>query len=102
MDGKAEKTKTPDELQGLIDKIISPLSTEDFGLADVMAAKDKLAIYQALGILFPDAAWADAQEALKAGKTSQQIIEQACIPDQFANLILADEWPAIKKDICAL
>jgi hypothetical protein len=102
MDGKAEKTKTPDELQGLIDKIIGPLSTEDFGLADVMAAKDKLAVYQALGVLFPDAAWADAQLALKAGKTRQQIMEQACIPGQFANLVLADEWPAVKKDICAL
>ena len=41
MDGKYEKTKTPDELQGLIEKIIGPLSTEDFGLADLMAAKEK-------------------------------------------------------------
>jgi hypothetical protein len=56
MDGNAEKTNTSDELQGLIDKIIGPLSTEDFGLADLMAAKDKLAIYQALGVIFPDAA----------------------------------------------
>jgi hypothetical protein len=102
MDGKVEKTKTPEELQGLIDKIIGPLSTEDFGLADVMAAKDKLAVYQALGVLFPDAAWADAKKAMEAGKTKQQIMRQTCIPDQFANLVLAEDWPAIKKDICAL
>lgn len=102
MDGKAEKTNTPEELQGLIDKIIGPLSTEDFGLADVMAAKDKLAVYQALGVIFPDAARADALEAIKQGRTKQDIMKQACIPMQFVNLILAEEWPAIKKDICAI
>jgi hypothetical protein len=102
MDGKAEKTKTPTELQGLIDKIIGPLSTEDFGLADVMAAKDKLAVYQALGVIFPDAARADALEAMKNGMTRQRIMEQASIPMQFAALVLAEEWPAIKKDICAI
>lgn len=102
LDGKAERTKTPDELQGLIDKIIGPLSTEDFGLADVMAAKDKLAVYQALAVIFPDAARADALKALENGMTKQQVMERASIPTQFVNLVLADEWPAIKKDICAI
>jgi hypothetical protein len=102
MDGKVEKTKTPHELQGLIDKIIGPLSTEDFGLADVMAAKDKLAVYQALAVIFPDAARADALTALKNGMTKQQLMERASIPLQFTNLVMADEWPAIKKDICAI
>lgn len=102
MDGKTEKTKTPEELQGLIDKIMGPLSTEDFGLADLMAAKDKLAVYQALGILFPDAARAAALEALANGVTKQEIMERACIPMQLGNLVLADDWPAIKKDICAI
>jgi hypothetical protein len=102
MDGKAEKTNTPDELQGLIDKIIGPLSTEDFGLADLMAAKDKLAVYQALGVIFPDAARVDALRAIESGMTKQQVMEQASIPMQFVNLVLADEWPAIKKDICAI
>jgi hypothetical protein len=102
LDGKAERTKTEDELQGLIDKIIGPLSTEDFGLADVMAAKDKLAVYQALAVIFPDAARADALKAMENGMTKQQIMERASIPMQFVNLVLADEWPAIKKDICAI
>lgn len=102
MDGKAEKTKTPDELQGLIDKIIGPLSTEDFGLADVMAAKDKLAVYQALGVIFPDAARVDAFAAMQNGMTKQQVMERASIPMQFINLVLAEAWPAIKKDICAI
>jgi hypothetical protein len=38
-------------LQGLIEKIIGPLSTEDFGLADLMAAKDKPAVYQAAALI---------------------------------------------------
>jgi hypothetical protein len=102
MDGPAEKTHTEDELQGLIDKIIGPLSTEDFGLADLMAAKDKLAVYQALGVIFPDAARADALKALASGMTRQQVMERACIPQQFVDLVLAESWPEIKKDICAI
>src|ERR1700687_3121090 len=102
LDGKAERTKTEDELQGLIDKIIGPLSTEDFGLADLMAAKDKLAVYQALAVIFPDAARADALEAIGNGMTKQQVMERASIPMQFVNLVLADEWLALQKRTCAL
>jgi hypothetical protein len=29
-------------------------------------------------------------------------MRQASIPMQFVSLVLADEWPAIKKDICAI
>jgi hypothetical protein len=102
LDGKAEKTKTEDEVQGLIDKIIGPLSTEDFGLADIMAAKDKLAVYQALAVLFPDAARADALAKKAEGKTPEEIAKQASVPLRFVKLVLTDEWPAAKKDICAI
>lgn len=101
LDGKAEKTKTEDELQGLIDKIIGPLSTEDFGLADIMAAKDKLAVYQALAVLFPDAARADALAFIANGGTVDEIVRRASIPERFVRLVLTDEWPSAKKDICA-
>lgn len=103
LDGEAEKTKTEAEVQGLIDKIIGPLSTEDFGLADIMAAKDKLAVYQAAAVLFPDAARTDALAQIKAGnKTEEQIAKQASVPLQFVKLVLADEWPSIKSDICSV
>jgi hypothetical protein len=102
LDGKAEKTKTEDELQGLIDKLIGPLSTEDFGLADIMAAKDKLALYQALAVLFPDAARTDALAQIKAGKTVEDISEQASIPPRFVQLVLKEEWPSLRSDICAI
>jgi hypothetical protein len=102
LDGKAEKTKTEDELQGLIDKLIGPLTTEDFGLADIMAAKDKLAIYQALAVLFPDAARTDALTQKKAGKSTEDIADQASIPPRFVELVLREEWPSLKNDICAV
>lgn len=50
--GKQKKTKAPEELDGLIDKILGPLSTEDFGLSDLTAARDKIATYQAIALVF--------------------------------------------------
>ena len=35
-------------------------------------------------------------------KTRQEVLQQAAIPMQFINLVLADEWPSIKNDICAI
>ena len=67
MDGKEEKTETAEELEGLIEKLIGPLSTEDFGLADLMAGKGKLAVYQALAVLFPDSARDDALKRIACG-----------------------------------
>jgi hypothetical protein len=102
MDGKEEKTKTAEELLGLIDKLIGPLSTEDYGLADLMAGKDKLAVYQALAVLFPDGAREDALKQISEGATPQQIADQASVPLAFTRLVLLPAWPAAKKDICAL
>ena len=100
MDGAEEKTETSEELEGLIEKLIGPLSTEDFGLADLMAGKDKLAVYQALAVLFPDAAREDALKKIANGGTLEDVAQQASVPLPFTRLVLREEWPAAKKDIC--
>jgi hypothetical protein len=38
----------------------------------------------------------------RLSKTREEIMHQASILLQFASLVLADEWPAIKKDVCAI
>lgn len=96
MDGQSEKTRTEEEVQGLIDKLLGPLSTEDYGLADLMAAVDKMALYQSLTFLFPDAAREAARDAAKK-KKPEEIAAWASLPLPLSNLVISDEWPDLKK-----
>ncbi|MGA1801109.1 hypothetical protein [Rhizobium sp. HT1-10] len=94
-DTAAEQTNTEDELEALLDKVLGPLSTEDFGIADLMAAKDKLAIYQALAILFPLRAREEARAHLNAGsRTVEQVALWAALPVPLVNLVVSDDWPS--------
>jgi hypothetical protein len=97
MDHSAGKTKRALELEGMLDKLLGPLSTEDFGLADMMAAIDKLATYQALCFLFPDAAREEALARLKSEQvTIAQIADWAVLPVELVTIILSDAWPDAK------
>lgn len=103
MDGRVAHTRTADEVSDLIIKILGPLSSEDFGLADFVAAKDKLALYQILPVLFPEAARKAAAEKLAAHeKTIEDIAAWACLPLQLTRLVMGDDWPAIEKEICSI
>ena len=103
MDAHVAHTKTADEVSDLIIKLLGPLSTEDFGLADFVAAKDKLALYQILPVLFPEAARKAAAAKLAArDKTIEDIATWACLPLQLARLVMTEEWPAIEKGICTI
>lgn len=98
MDAQAEKTRTQEEVQGLLDKLLGPLSTEDYGLADLMAAVDKLALYQSLIFLFPDLARDDARAQIAAHtRTPEQIAVWAALPLPLSNLVIGDDWPDLKK-----
>lgn len=96
MDKPSESAKTEEEVQAFLDKLLGPLSTEDFGLADLMAATDKLAVYQCLPLLFPQAARDQAVALFKSGeKTLPQIADWAVLPPNFIELMLGDGWPSL-------
>lgn len=95
-DSKAEKTDTDEEVEALLEKVIGPLTTKDFGLADVMAAKDKLAVYQALALLFPPQALAQAKASKKQ---PAEIARWACLPVTLIEFALTDDWPSIREDL---
>jgi hypothetical protein len=100
MDRRVEQTRTSDEVQGLLDKLLGPFSTEDYGIADLMAAHDRLALYQALPILFPDAARADALAELAANRKSKtEIYEWTALPPVLVEMVLDESWPALKHDL---
>jgi hypothetical protein len=100
MDSALERVETQEGLTELVDKLLGPLSTEDFGLADYVAAQDKMAIYRCIPLLFPSAARAVASQLLKEGAvTIAQIAEWACLPDQIVTFVMADGWPELEKSI---
>lgn len=102
-DSDVERTNTEEEVQGLLDKLLGPLSTEDFGMADIMAAKDKLALYQALSIVFPDSAREQARELIAEGrKTVADVARWVCLPVGLVELVLGDEWLQIRDVIITL
>jgi len=98
MDHQAGKTRTESDLQGLLEKLLGPLATEDFGLADLMAGIDKLAIYQCLAFLFPPLARTEALEEIRAGrKTVDDIAAWSALPLPLVQVVLSDAWPEMSK-----
>lgn len=88
-DSVAAKTDTEEEVSQLLDRLVGPLSSEDYGLVDLQAAKDRLALYQALPLLLPKAALKIAREN---GLAPELVAERACMPIELVSLILSDEW----------
>jgi hypothetical protein len=92
-DSPAAMTDTADEVNGLLDKLVGPLSTEDYGFADIMATKDRLALYQCLPLLLPKASLDIAREEVRAGrKTAQEVADWACMPVRLVELMLSEDW----------
>ena len=92
-DSDLERTDTKEEVPEFLDKLLGPLSTDDFGLADFMAAKDKIAVYQCLPLLLPRAALQAGRQAVSAGHlTAEEIAEKAVMPVNLVRLMLEEEW----------
>jgi len=95
-DSDLERTDTPDEIPDFLDKLLGPLSTDDFGLADFMAARDKVAMYQCLPLLMPKAALEVARSAVDSGqKSASEVAEWAKLPERLVRFMLLKEWDTI-------
>lgn len=95
-DSVLEKTNTDDEVNGLIDRLLGRLSSDDVGLSDLMAGKDKLALYMGLPLLLPKAALLQAREACNAGTaTIADIARDAVMPEELVELMLDEEWDTL-------
>lgn len=99
-DGRAAQTNTEEEVDALVEKLLGPLSTEDFGFADLMASVDKIALYQAIAIMFPLAARAKALQSIEDGKADDvKIAQWMQLPLDVVRLVLGKEWPDIYQVI---
>jgi hypothetical protein len=101
-DDKVERTETLEELDGLIKRLLGPLSVDEVSIYDLMAAKDRLALYQAIPLLFPMAARNRALAEVKSGtKAVEQIAEEACLPLELVQLALSEDWPRLAEYLCS-
>ena len=99
-DHQVERTDTVEELDGLIKRLLGPLSADDLSIFDLMAAKDHLALYQAIPLLFPLAARTRILSDIESGaKTLQQVADEACLPLEVIILGTSDEWPRLSEDL---
>jgi len=99
-DTAVERTETADEVKALIDKLLGPLTDGAVGVSDLMALKDQIALYQAVGILFPASAREQAIAAIEAGThTIQDIVEWVALPEVAVKTVLDPEWPEVCKDL---
>jgi hypothetical protein len=99
MDTAIERVDTSEKLKMLVEKLLGPLSTEDFGLADFIASQDKMAIYRCIPLLFPNAARDIALDLLRQEKVSlAQVVEWACLPPKVVKFVLDDKWPEVEKE----
>jgi hypothetical protein len=97
LDKDVEKTNLSDEIEGLINRIIGPFSTEDFNAYDIMALKDKMALYQSLSVLFPSKSRQDF--LIKHGVNVELAMEIFCLPEWAVKLVLSSEWPKITQEL---
>lgn len=102
-DGSIECTRTEEQVSGLLDKILGPLATEDFGMADFMASIDKLALYQGLDLLFPMKAreMALKELALKT-RSIEEVVDWVSIPKEFVELVLDESWPQLREIVISI
>lgn len=95
-DSAVSKTDTEEEVSQLLDKLIGPLSSEDYGIADLQATTDRLALYQSLPLLLPKAALISARNAVESGSaTLDDVAEWACMPAVLVGLMLGEHWKTI-------
>jgi hypothetical protein len=99
-DDHVERTDTLEELGGLITRLLGPLSVDEISIIDLMAFKDRLALYQAIPLLFPFAARNRTLAEISGGtKDLQQVADEACLPIELIKLVMSDDWPRLAEDL---
>jgi hypothetical protein len=95
-DSDLERTDKAEEVVELLDRLLGRMSTDDFGIVDLMAGKDKLALYYSLPLLLPKAALDIARAEVSEGrKMTEDIALEAGMPLGLVRLMLNSEWDTL-------
>jgi hypothetical protein len=85
-------------LEQLIQRLILPADLQDVEKDGVSVLTDKVAIYQALAVLFPLAARALLLQLLEGGKTNTaEIARIVDLPERFVRLVMWERWPTVHE-----
>jgi hypothetical protein len=91
-------TNTPESIGVLIDHLTKGLSITSLSPGDWHAMKDKMALHQALAILFPHEAREELLPAYeKAVIGDTWIAEHFCIPVEHVEFLMSDRWDGFRK-----
>lgn len=102
-DSDIERTDTESEVPALIERLVGPFSTDDVGLANLMALKDNLAIYMCLPLLLPRAALLYLRSEIAAQRmTAVEAAAIACMPLDLVILMLDENWDTLNGALLAL
>jgi hypothetical protein len=102
-DSDLEKTDTEEEVPALIERLLGPFSSDNIGLADLMAGKDKLALYMCLPLLLPKTALQHLRQEVREGrKDANSVAALACMPVELVTMMLADNWDTLNGALEAL
>lgn len=102
-DSDFERTDTEDEVPALIERLVGPFSSDEVGIANLMAIKDNLAIYMCLPLLLPRAALLLLRAEIAAERmTSIEAAEIACMPHDLVVLMLDENWDTLNGALSAL
>jgi hypothetical protein len=96
-------TNTRDSIITLIGHLTGGLNITTPEPGDWQAIKDKLALYQALAILFPHEAREDLMPFYANGTISDAwIAEYFCIPEEYVEFLMSDKWDGLRSTLMDL
>lgn len=98
-----ERTDTETEVPALIERLVGPFSSDDVGIANLMALKDNLAIYMCLPLLLPRAALLFLRAEIAAERiTSVEAAKIACLPHDLVVLMIDENWDTLNGMLTTL
>lgn len=102
-DSDLERTDEASEVVDLLDRLLGRMSTDDFGIVDLMASKDKLALYYCLPLLLPKAALDQARSEVDSGRmTAEEVAKIAMMPTGLVQLMLNIQWDTLNGQLEAI
>ncbi len=99
-DKQVRKVKEPEQVRDLVSKLLGPSRSNGIDFADAIAATDILAQFQAMSLLFPQAARLIARQKIASGeRTLEDIYKLVCAPTKLIDMMLEPEWDAISETL---
>lgn len=98
LDPEGTRIYLPEDIEHLVERIVLPLELQDPITDGTGVISDRVAIYQAMAVLFP---WASRQicvQMIKEEKVTPQVVAKMTdLPMRYVKLVLSDLWPKLHE-----